>query len=184
MKIFDIRFMRKILLLFTALIAISSCSFDTPENYFDRTTLNTNKLRDFGSARLKRMIAEKDGDMLFTIKNEELEKTSSVEEHILNFLLPDIEKDIKKVKDLKPIEDTEAMIEASLEVYDFAKKKYETDYIEIAKLIDRQAPKAEIAALMEQFDDENVPKLESLHEKLMIIAMAYAEDNGIEVKRY
>lgn len=68
------------------------------------------------------MIAEKDGDMLFTIKNEELEKTSSVEEHILNFLLPDIEKDIKKVKDLKPIEDTEAMIEASLEVYDFAKK--------------------------------------------------------------
>lgn len=130
------------------------------------------------------MIAEKDGDMLFTIKNEELEKTSSVEEHILNFLLPDIEKDIKKVKDLKPTEDTEAMIEASLEVYDFAKKKYETDYIEIAKLIDRQAPKAEIAALMEQFDDENVPKLESLHEKLMIIAMAYAEDNGIEVKRY
>lgn len=122
--------------------------------------------------------------MLFIIKNEELEKTRSLEEHILNFLLPDIEKDIQKVKDLKPTEDTKAMIAASLQVYNFAKQKYETDYIEIAKLIDQQAPKGEIEILMEQFDHENLPKLDSLHEKLMTIAMAYAEDNGIKVKRY
>ncbi|QLG45759.1 hypothetical protein [Costertonia aggregata] len=176
--------MKKLSIFLIISMLFQSCSFDTAENYFDRTTLNTNKFRDFGNRKFKNMIAQRNGGMLYTINNENLIKTESLQENVTGYLLVDIEKDIKKIEALKITDDTKALIEASLKEFNFVKNKYETDYLEIAKMIDEGVDTDKINETLLRFDEKNIPELDALHQELMDIAMSYAKKNGIKAQTY
>ena len=167
--------MKKISLLFVVLIlfVLQSCNTTTPEQYFDRTTLNTNTISSFG----KRDFI----DYLNFDKNGKNLKTRSCVEHVqskINFL----ETDLKKIENLKVTEDTKTMIEASLALFTNVDSLYKTEYLQLAKHIDDGASKEEIMQAISSLELKYNPHLIKQYQILKDAAIPYAEKNDIVVK--
>lgn len=168
------------------LLFLQSCGIGTtPENYFDRTALNTNLFSGFGAEDFENYLAAKSQNSLYTeLENKEWVLQDKLEPHIKTFIIPKLEESMEKVEALSKTSRTEKMIEASLKLHQFTLEKYNTDYITIAKLIDADAPESEITEAIIKFNDENYEKYWDLHTKLMDVALPYAEANNIDVSRY
>ena len=172
----------RLTILFLVLIAIQSCSVDTPESYFGKTTLNVNKYIDMGARDFQRMVELHDQGALYAKVDGEFIPSDSYESHIKTYKILDIETDIENIKRLKSTDDTKEMINASLEVFNFIKSKYETDYIRIAKLLDDKVDKEKIDTAILKFEEQNLSEFTKKINALYDIALPYAKDNGMDVK--
>ncbi|TPN87498.1 hypothetical protein [Aquimarina algicola] len=174
---------RVLLVLSFITIFLQSCNFHTPENYFGRTTLNTNKFRQLGKRDFNEMRASKKANMLKIYKDDAFVDTDNYEEYVRYSKIKGIEEDIEKIKELKVTDDTEAMINASLEVFTYVKSIYENEYIEICKLMDTNATDEKIETAIQDLEQKLV-EYDAKMEKLMEVAVPYAESNGIKVQYY
>ncbi|WP_299107741.1 hypothetical protein [uncultured Winogradskyella sp.] len=175
--------------LFTILILIliaQSCSFSvSPEKYFGKVALNTNLLGGFGEQDFENYMNAKSQKALYIkLENETYDMQDMLVPHLTTYVIPNMEKSINEIKDLKVTASTEAMINASLKLHEFTLDKYKSEYIKIAKLIDNNAPKSEIHQEIILFEKSNLDDFWDLHSNLMDIAIPYAKANGIEVSRY
>lgn len=170
-----------ILTLFFLAIITQSCSVDKPESYFSKTTLNVNKYINMGTKDFQHMIGSQNQGGLFAKVDDKFVPSDNFEAHVKTYKIFNIETDIESIKKLKPTEDTKELIEASLEVFNFIKSKYETDYIKIAKLMDQKAGQAIIDTAIREFEEQNLEELDKKIEALHTVALPYAKANGIEV---
>ena len=175
--------------LFTILILIlisQSCSFSvSPEKYFGKVALNTNLLGGFGKQDFENYMNAKSQKALYIkLENDEYDMQGMLVPHLTTYIIPNIEKSINEIKDLKVTASTEAMINASIKLHEFTLDKYKTEYIKIAVLIDNKASKTEIHQEIIRFEQSYLDKFWDLHTNLMDIAIPYAKDNGIEVSRF
>jgi len=176
----------RLTILFLVLLAITtqSCTTDTPDSYFGKTTLNVNKYSQMGATDFQRMREFHDQNALYAKVNDEFIPSDSFEAHIKTYKIFNIETDIENIKKLKPTEETKEMINASLAVFNFIKSKYETDYVKIAKLMDDKVGKEKIDTAIQKFEEQNLSKLDKKLKALFDIAMPYAKKNGMDVKFY
>lgn len=176
-------------IIFTATVllffVLQSCKFEnTPEEYFDITSLNTNLFMEFGAKDFERMQENKNANQLLAFDDKSTFPAKSYEDHILRFKIPYINQSIEKIKDLKPTEETTPMINASLDLFNFVKRKYQTDYIKIARLLDKKAPKTEIDKAIFEMEAVSFPPFDEKYKKLWSLALPYAKKHGIEVKTF
>jgi len=172
---------KQILVLSMIILFFQSCNFHTPENYFGRTALNTNRYHNLGARDFSEMKASKKANMLYAeFADGEFKIAESYEAHVRGMKMYFVNEDIDKVKELKVTEDTESLIKTSLEVYNLAKSIYENDYIKIAKLMDTNASPDAIAVAMQKLEN-SVNQFHKKRDALMEIAIPYAEENGIDV---
>lgn len=165
---------------------IQSCGSKTsPKTYFDKTILNTNILSNFGSKDFEHFIGSIPQKSLY-VKTDggEYKLQEKVTPHIKTFIIPRTEEKLNEIKALTPTDETKEMIKASIKLYEFTLKKYKTDYITIAGLIDADADKEKIENVINDFDNKNLDTYWNLHEQLSKIAIPYAKMNGIKVSRY
>lgn len=177
----------KIILVATALLffVLQSCKMEnTPEEYFDITSLNTNLFMEFGARDFKRMGEAKSANQLMAYDERGTFPAKSYEDHILRFKIPSINQAIEKIKDLKPTEETAPMINASLDLFNYVKEKYQTDYIKIARLMDNKAPKEEIKKAVFEMETVTFATFDQKYKKLWDLALPYAKEHGIEVKTF
>jgi hypothetical protein len=164
---------------------LQSCKMEnTPEEYFDRTSLNTNLIVEFGARDFKRMGEAKSSNQLLAFDEKSTFPAKSYEDHILRFKIPYINQTIEKIKDLKPTEETTPMINASLDLFNFVKDKYQTDYVKIARMMDKKEPKTEIEKAVFEMETVNFATFDQKYKKLWDLALPYAKEHGIEVKTY
>ncbi|AYN69189.1 hypothetical protein D1013_18255 [Euzebyella marina] len=176
--------MKSIFASLSILFLLVSCNQPSAENYFDRTTLNSNKLVGFGSADFDRYAQLQETGQLFKLTNGEMEKTDKISEHITTYIIPDIEKNIEQIEELKPTEETEEMIVKSLRLFNYVKNIYETEYLTIANMMDNGEEVDEINEALSLMNSVTFTKFSVLLEELWEVALPYAEANGIEVKTY
>ena len=174
----------KLIILFLTAILTQSCTFDKPEDYFAKTTLNINKYSDMGLGDFQQMRRLQNANAMYAKVDGEFIPSNSYEAHIKTLKIYEIEKDIEKIKNLKSTEDTKKMISASLEVFNFVKSKYETGYVKIAKLMDDKVDQNKIDLAIKGFEKQNLSELNKKINSLMDIALPYAENNRIDVKFY
>jgi hypothetical protein len=159
-----------------------SCQFNnTPEEYFDRTTLNTNLLVGFGARDFKMMEDYKKANQLLVFDDKSSFPAKSYEDYVLNNKAKSNAQVIEKIKDLKPIEETTAMINASLDLFTFVQDKYKSDYVAIAKLMDAKRTAQEIEAAIAKMEAESLPLIQAKYKKLWDLSLPYAEKHGIKV---
>jgi len=170
-----------VLLIFTALILQSCVGGHTPEDYFDRAVLNTNLLSQFGLDELNGLVAGKQNKSLFGDVDDEFIMQDNVVLHMETWKIREIEDKIKSIKELEPTEDTKEMLDRSLALFNFVLDKYKTDYMNIAKLMDSGASKAEIDQAISSFDDTYYEDFEKLYDSVVEVGIPYAEANGINV---
>ncbi len=170
------------LVLLMLTVCFQGCNMYTPENYFGRTTLNTNRYHNLGARDFAEMKASKKANMLYGSFSEGgFKTTESYETHIRGMKMTFLEEDIKKIKELKVTPETEDLIQTSLEVFEFVKSIYENDYIEIAKLMDKKASSEDLDAAMMKLEN-SVNQYHIKRETLMEIAIPYAKQNKIDVR--
>ena len=177
----------KIILIATALLffVLQSCKMEnTPEEYFDITSLNTNLFMEFGSRDFKRMGEAKSASQLMAYDERGTFPAKSYEDHILRFKIPFINQAIEKIKDLKPTEETTPMINASLDLFNYVKERYQTDYVKIARLMDSKAPKEEVEKAVFEMETVTFATFDQKYKKLWDLALPYAKEHGIEVKTF
>ncbi|MDO5616344.1 MAG: hypothetical protein Q4G16_09150 [Cruoricaptor ignavus] len=165
-----------------AMLLLVSCNTDNPENYFDKTTLVTNQTVPFDGNFINKMQQDKNLGRLQIIENNEVKNTESAVEYLQKYIIPEMQKSIDKVEALKVTDDTKGMIESSLDLLKYAKTVKETDYVNIAKMMDEGKPQAEIDATANAILEKTTPVIEEKYNKLLEHALPYAEKNGIEVK--
>ncbi len=163
-------------------ICFQACNLHTPENYFGRTTLNTNRYHNLGARDFAEMKSSKKANMLYGSFDEgEFKTTDSYETHIRGMKMTFLDEDIKKIKELKVTSETEDLIKTSLEVFELVQSIYENDYIKIAKLMDDKASSEDLDAAMKKLE-RSVNQYYVKREALLGIAIPYAKQNKIDVR--
>jgi hypothetical protein len=174
----------KLLTVFILFFILQSCMENTAEEYFDRAALNSNSLMFFGGKDFKNMADNKNANQLLVFDDKKMYPAKSYEDYILRNMIPSINQTIEKIKDLKPTEETTPLINASLDLFTFAKSKYETDYIKIAKLMDLKSSQPEIDKAIADMENTSFPLFEAKYKSLWDTALPYAKKHGIEVKTF
>jgi len=163
------RYIRVILLLCT--ITALACKMPaSPEKYFDAAALNANAVSHFGS------------DYFITALGYSKRPLSTGQytyEQQIGFAIQRVERYLKNVDELMSTKDTQPLLEASKDLFQFTLESYRTDHLQIAKMIDRQAPQEEVAKAMEALDKKSYEAFLVKYDKLYNIGIQYAKDHHI-----
>lgn len=180
-------------LFFIALFALSlqACEKITPENYFDRTTLNTNSLEWQPAGIYREMISRKfppEGiEPSLNVWDETSKKTVPAKSYVEYFeqnTVADIKNNLEKVKALEPNDDTtKAMIEHSTALFEGFYTLYSTDGKAIAQMMDDGKSNQEINAAISELK-QKLQALEPEYKKLIDIAVPYARNHGMKVSGF
>ena len=172
------------LILAATIIMTSSCGLldsKTPRAYFETAALSCNMFSGF---------AGKDFDNYLKYQpvmyNPETKKTDTIsfEKNIQNNLLLPIDGFFAKVKALKATEETKPMIDASMDLYNYALPKYKNDFMAIAKMKDKNRPKEEVDKALNDFVKNYSDEFKIKYSKFLDISLAFAKKNNIEVKTF
>jgi hypothetical protein len=144
------------------------------EEYFDKAALNANTIANFGSD----YFAKREYFLKNTSGDGGVMKSAVT---YLEYSISQAEKHLTDIKGLPPTTETKPMIDASIDLYQFMIESYKTDYMPIAKMIDSQAPKAEIDKALSDLDAKSYNSFAEKQNKLWQIAQKYAKDNGIKL---
>ena len=175
----------KIIIAALLLIVLQSCKMEnTPEEYFDITSLNTNLFMEFGSKDFQTMEQNKKANQLIAFDEKGTFPAKSYEDHVLRYKVAFLNQSIKKIEDLKPTDETAPMINASLDLFNFVKKTYENDYVKIARLLDKNESRENIDKAIAEMEAAAFPVFEEKYKKLWNLALPYAKNHGIDVKTF
>ncbi|HEY8916075.1 MAG TPA: hypothetical protein VIM87_06530 [Chitinophaga sp.] len=164
-------YLRIILLL--CCITVLGCKMPaSPEKYFDAAALNANAVSHFGSD-------------YFITALEYGKRTAGAGQYSyeqqIGFAIQRVERYLKSVNGLIATKDTEALLDASKDLFQFTLESYRTDHMAVAKMIDRKAPEEEIAKALEALDQKSYGTFVSKYNKLHDLGTQYAKDHDIKL---
>lgn len=180
--------MKKVLilsLLFAFLIPTVSCNnFGVdPQKIFNKIGLNGNKIPGSFDREFNEISAHKaKGSLVIVTQNNEVKRGVSALEYVENHYSKLLEADIEGIKELKSNEETRPIIDAGLDMFQYADQIYKNDFPKIAKMIDDERPDEEINAAIEELDATKGVELDKKYGKAMELLLPYADKNGIEYK--
>ncbi len=158
-------------------IMFISCGNNSPENYFNISVLNTNRLSGFaGNGMLRQLESPSE---IITGENNETAAMKSVD--IVNSQIEFLETNLSKLKELKPTEDTKEMLDASLALHEYVLPVFKNEYTQLAGLYDSRASEDKISALSGSIKDKYLKGYEDKYNKLIAAGKQYAEKNNIKV---
>lgn len=99
--------------------------------------------------------------------------------YVQQFVILTVDENLKKVEALSPNKDDQELIEASLEVFRYGKQIFETEYLDIAAMIDDQKPPEEIHAAIDKLFAKHDGEMQKRFERLDSYALPFAEKHNI-----
>jgi hypothetical protein len=154
------------LLIIILSLFLQSCSKDTTGKSLLSVSIALDKINFFGKNDFKIMKQELDNNELLGKVGDNYESVTSLENHIINIKIRGINQQIKTIEVLKSTKETKEMLDLTLEMLNFVKEKYKTDYLKIAKLIDAKGNESEVEKLLNNFEKKEIPKLKDIYNKL------------------
>lgn len=159
-------------------VFFASCS-TAPEKYFDQALLNSNMMVGFAGNGMERELEQPSAKLVegSTEKTEPMKRKEVIENKI-KFM----EEAFGKVKELSENNDTKEILQASRALYELVLPVYKTEYVQLAKLYDDNAPKEQIEALQKSIHDSYASRFEALYAKLIAAGKPYAAKHNINVR--
>lgn len=122
----------------------------------------------------------KNGSLTYVAPDNTVKKgvtaVAFVENHYPNML----KKDIEAIKNLSVDDETRLMQAATLDVFNYTQKVYETDMLSIAKMIDEGKSDAEIDAAIQELQVTKGKIIDEKFNKAHDLIFPYADKHGIE----
>ncbi len=156
-----------------------SCNSPAPQEYFGKAVLNSNLLYGFAGNGMQRELESPSVKLV----NENTGATAPMTRaELINSKLQAVESNYEKVKSLLPTDETKAMLNASIALYEYVIPVYKNEYSQLAKLYDDGAAASMIAAAENNITVKYQSKFAELYETLGMTGKAYAKKNGIKVR--
>jgi hypothetical protein len=162
----------RIILLLCCITALACKMPASPEKYFDAAALNANAVSHFGSDYFITALGYSKRPIATGPYNYEQQ---------IGFAIQRVERYLKNVNDLISTKDTEALLDASKDLFQFTLESYRTDHLSLAKMIDRKAPEEEIGKALEALDKKSYETFLIKYNKLHDIGIQYAKDHDIQL---
>ena len=156
-------------------VLFAACDTATPQDYFGRAVLSSNLLHDFAGEGMRRQLASP-SEKLTDAKTGASAPMKRAE--VVADKLASAQASLDKVKALRGNDDANAMINASLTLY-------ENEYQELAALYDgndSRAAAAKIAALEKSISEKYAAKFQDLRGALIAAGKTYAAKHNIKVR--
>lgn len=157
-----------------------SCNLNTsPNDFFGVAVLNTNMINDFGTDRLAKTI------QLQTLEFADRPSTKKKGDEASNFVHNKVlylEKVRKDIEELPENDDTRAIKELSLSIYEYVIPVYKNEYSTYAKLCDAKGPEDQKQQIIQDIERKYVPAFEDKFALLLEKGRAYAEKHSLNVK--
>jgi hypothetical protein len=159
-------------------LLLVACNTATPENYFDQAVLNSNMMMGFAGDGLQRQLEQPSVKLAAGTKDQTAPlKRKEVIENQIQYL----DESFAKIKQLKETEDTRSMLQASIALYEYVLPVYKTEYIQLAKLYDEDAPKEQITSLSKSIRDKYFAGFKERLDTLIGTGKLYAMHHQIKV---
>jgi len=176
-KIYYIKF-----LLLTALTGVVSCG-PSPKKVVAQTWLNTNNVTTYYSPRFfNELMERKTTDNITVYEDDTATKGTSVA-YVQQYVIATIDENLKKVEALSAKGDNKELIHASLEVFRYAKGIFETEYLDIAAMIDDERPSEDIMTAIDNLFGKYDGEMQARFDRLDSYAIPYAEKHDIPIKK-
>lgn len=157
----------RISLFFALVTSMVGCNTTSPQKYVEVTVLNTNLV----TAYFRPPYFE-----------EVMAHQGSAEAYVRQQTATRVEQALEKVNKLNVTDETQPLIKASRDFLTYGKELFETEYIDIAKMIDQQAPQSAIdTAIMEVFE-KHTPIMDEKLTALETVAAPFAEKHGVDLR--
>lgn len=167
----------KNVMLMVMVSAITACNLtvNTPEEYFDQAALNANDISRFGTYYFE-------GYQEYLKNVSGPGQVTGCEEYLKNSIVR-AEKNLEKVKKLRPTPETKPMLDASLILHNYVLTSYKEKHLKIAKMIDKHEPEENINRALTELDTKPYDAFIEKYNKLWKLADKYAKDNNIAVEK-
>lgn len=173
---------RSISILLTAVSAFTifcGCTAPDPEKIFGEAVLNSNMFHTFAAESMYREWGQPSVKMVGNDVNNIVPMTRM---EMLENKIASIEPNLKKIEALPKNDDTRAMIEASLALHNYILPVYKTEYKQLAKLYDDNAPQEQIDAMTKRIHDTYYKGFEERTNALIAAGKVYAAKHNINVR--
>lgn len=152
------------------LLTFQACNRTTPERYVGATALNSNLVSAaYRPAFLKELIE---------LKNKNGLPGATAVDYVNDRAVKPVEESIKKIKGLNKTADTKALIAAALDVMEYGRQVFKSDYLAIAQLIDAGKPQQIEAAIAAMYGKTEKGMIEKF-DRLDNLALTYAKKHDV-----
>ncbi len=165
----------RIILLLGLAASICSCTGPSPKKVVAQTWLNTNNVTTYYSPKFFRELMERKEKDNFTTTG------GTAVAYIEQYVIATVDESLKKVEKVPVKSDTKELIHASLEVFKYGKEVFETEYLEIAAMIDDEKPLEEIHAAIDNLFAKHNGEMQIRLDQLDSYAIPYAEKHHIPI---
>lgn len=174
--------MKRISIILT-LFLFMACNLDSPDRYVGKAVLNTNLLgAQFGFPYFEHLNGLKSSGQLKIYENKEFHEVGSFVEYLEKVSIPEVTGKYEAIKALKRTEETGPMLDASIDLFQFALDYMKTDYKAIAQMMDKNVPYPEIERAIFEFEQAKGAVFDEKYDLVGILGKKYADDNGIDLK--
>lgn len=171
---------KSISILFPAFVTffLFSCN-SSPEKTFGIAALNCNMLYGFGGSGMQRELASPSVKLVDekTMASAPMKRAEVIDEKLAR-----IEENYKQIKGLSSNDDSKAMIDASISLYEYVMPVYKNEYKQLAALYDDGAAADKIETMEKSIAAKYEAKFEQLYNKMLETATAYAEKHNIPLR--
>lgn len=152
-----------------------------PNKIFSKIGLNGNKIpRNFSSHFTEMRAHKARGSLVIITEDQEIIENVSVLEYIENRYVNMFERDIEGIKELRTDEESQPIIDAGLDMFEYAQEIYRNDFPKIAKMIDEGRPDSEIDAAIEELEITKGVELDIKYDITMDLLLPYADKKGVK----
>ncbi len=153
--------------LFTAFVTtMVGCNNTSPQKYVEIAVLNTNLVTAYYRPPYFEEMMSHQGNAVDYVRQQ---------------TIPSLEQAIEKVKNLRVTDETKGLIDASLDFLVYGKELFETEYIDIAQMVDDNEPQAAIDTAITRVFDQHDPFLVEKLDRLEAVAIPFAEKHGVDL---
>ncbi|MFV0303980.1 MAG: hypothetical protein ACK5IC_00675 [Moheibacter sp.] len=159
-----------------------ACNLDSPDRYVGKAVLNTTLLGyQFGFPYFEHLSGLRSSGNLKIYENKEFRESGSFVEYLEKVSIPEIAQKYEDIKALKRTEEAGPMLDASIDLFQFALDYMRTDYKAIAQMMDEGVPNPEIERAIYEFEQAKGPVFDEKYDLVGVLGKKYADDNGVDL---
>lgn len=181
-KIYKMKPLSKILLLFVLILNLFACQKDRPNAIVKQALLNADIVYasyspDFFKG-LQNIVADSNSK---TSSSDEV-ITGGAVNYVRENLLKPVTLAIERTEQVTPTDETERVIECSLQILKYSKSIFEIEYLQIAAMIDERKSETEINASVEELFSTHNASMYRKKNRLNELIHLYQKENDFVIK--
>lgn len=163
------------------LLVCTACSGPSPRKLVETCWLNANRVTAYYEPQFfQNLMDMKASNNILVLVDGKVEK-GSAETYVQQMLIDPVSRCLQDVASMTKCKDNEAILDASIAVFQFGKKVFEQDYLRMAQRIDEGVSEEMLASHVEALFTARDPEMFKRLDNLDRLILPYAAAHNIKI---